>query len=131
VTTHRARRVADLVREVLADLVRREVRDPRVGMVTITAVRVSPDLKHARVFVSSLGDPEVREASVDALNHAAPFLRRSLGKTVRLKYVPALDFVADTALDTGLRVERILDEIRDERGSQAGDEPGPDHDDHG
>jgi len=126
-TTHRDRRVADLLREVLAELVRRDVRDPRVGMVTITAVRVSPDLKHARVFVSSLGKPEVREASVDALNHAAPFLRRSLGKTVRLKYVPALVFIADTALDTGLRVERILDEIRDEQGPHAGDEPGPDH----
>jgi len=126
-TTHRAQRVADLIREVLADLVRRDVRDPRVGIVTIAAVRVSPDLKNARVFVSSLGEPEAREASVEALNHAAPFLRRSLGKTVRLKYVPALLFVADTALDTGLRVERLLDEIRSERGSSEGDEPGPDH----
>lgn len=126
-TTHRAQRVADLIREVLADVVRREVRDPRVGIVTIAAVRVSSDLKNARVFVSSLGEPEAREASVEALNHAAPFLRRSLGKTVRLKYVPALHFVADTALDTGLRVERLLDEIRNERGPSGGDDSGPDH----
>jgi ribosome-binding factor A len=123
--------VADLVREVLADLVRREVRDPRVGVVTVTAVRVSPDLKHARVFVSSLGDPDAREASVAALNHAASFLRRSLGKAVRLKYVPDLVFVADTALDTGLRVERLLDEIRDERGPSEGDEPEPGHGENG
>ena len=130
-TTHRARRVADLIREVLADLVRRDLRDPRVGIVTITAVRVTPDLKHARVFVSSLGEPGAREASVDALNHASSFLRRSLGKTVRLKYVPDLVFVADAALDTGLRVERLLEELRDERGCSEGHEPGRDHDENG
>jgi ribosome-binding factor A len=129
-TSHRARRVQDLVREVLADLVLREIRDPRVGVVTVTAVRLSPDLKHARVFVSSLGDDESRKASVLALNHASSYLRRALGRTVRLKYVPELLFVEDTALETGRRVERLLDEIRDERGADSPDgaDPAPDED---
>jgi ribosome-binding factor A len=130
-TGHRARRVQDLVREVLADLVRREVRDPRVGMVTVTAVRLSPDLRHARVFISSLGDAAAREASVVALNHAASYLRRALGKAVRLKYVPDLLFAEDTALETGQRVERLLDEIHDERASSDADGPDPDRDEDG
>jgi ribosome-binding factor A len=115
--------VQDLVREVLADLVRREVRDPRVGVVTVTAVRLSPDLRHARVFISSLGEPETRDASVAALNHAASYLRRALGRAVRLKYVPDLQFFADTTLDTGERVDRLLDRIRDERAASGRDEP--------
>lgn len=123
-TTYRARKIADLIRHTLADVVRREIRDPRVGMVTVTEVRVSPDLKHARVFVSSLGAPGARTVAVEGLNHAAPFLRRALGRSVALRYVPELTFVEDTTLEQGERVERLLRDIHEaERDADA------DHDD--
>lgn len=113
--THRPERVAELLQQVLAELIRDEVRDPRIGFVTVTEVRVSPDLKHARVFVSCLGELSDREASVKALNRASAFLRRALGRETRLKYVPDLEFDEDRTLETSLRVERLLDEIdRDE-----------------
>ena len=123
-TSHRTRRVADLIRHALAELVSRELRDPRVGLITVTEVRISPDLKHARVYVSSLGTPGARAATVGALNHAAPFLRRVLGGAVRLKHIPELTFVEDPTLEQGERVERLLREIHDaEPGADA------DHDD--
>lgn len=95
-------------------------------MATVTEVRVSHDLRHARVFVSSLGEPGARAAAVEALNHAAPFLRRALGRAVTLKYLPELVFVEDSTLEHGERVERLLREIHD------GERPAPadgDHDD--
>ena len=119
-STHRRERVADLLQRILADAVRDKIRDPRVGFVTLTEVRVSPDLRHARVFVSELGEREQRAAAVEALNHAAPFLRGEVARHARLKYVPKLEFVEDLALETGMRVESILDEIiehpRDDHG---------------
>ena len=123
-TTHRSRRVADLIREVVSDVILHDLRDPRIGVVTVTEVRLPKDLKDARVFVSSLGDAEAREAAIDGLNHAAPFLRRALGRKAGLKFVPQLTFVADMTLDVGERFESLLQKIREERP----EEPDPDHD---
>ena len=116
-TTHRAERVADVVRDILARVVREQVRDPRVGFVTITEVRVSADLRHARVFVSSLNDEE-RDHAVDALNHAAGFLRRELAREARLRRVPELRFQPDAAMEQGRRVEDLVREIRKSRGEE-------------
>lgn len=110
--TRRPERVADLVREILAKLIREQVRDPRVGFVTVTGVKVSPDLKHARVYVSKLGDADERAAAVEALNHAAPFLRRNLGGLARLKYTPQLVFEEDTSIERGFRIESLIRDIR-------------------
>lgn len=109
--SHRGERVAEQLRGVLVDLIR-DVRDPRVGFVTLTGVEMSPDLKHARVFVSRLGSEAEREAAVDALNHAAPFLRRALADRARLRYTPGLRFVADATLERGSRVEAIIQKIQ-------------------
>jgi len=121
VTTHRPERVADVLRDVLALLLREEVRDPRVGFVTITEVKVSPDLRHARVYVSRLGDAGERAASIVALNHAVPYLRREVARRAGLRRTPDLAFVEDTVLASGFRVDHLLDEIRDQG---ATDEPG-------
>jgi ribosome-binding factor A len=112
---HRPERIADLVHHILADVVRDKVRDPRVGFVTLTEVRVTPDLRHARVFVSKLGKEEERAASVDALNHAAGYLRREVAHRAGLKRVPDLEFVQDRALETGMRVEGLLDDLQGDR----------------
>jgi ribosome-binding factor A len=120
-TGHRPERVADLVHRILADVVRERVRDPRVGFVTLTEVRVTPDLRRARVYVSKLGDGEQRADSVDALNHAAAFLRREVAHRAGLKRVPDLEFVEDRALETGMSVEGLLDELHGERDDGPGD----------
>jgi ribosome-binding factor A len=113
-TTHRPERIADVIRDILARLLLLEVRDPRIGFVTITGVSLSKDLKHARVFVSMLGEPPDRRAGIIALNHAAPFFRRTLAKEARLRYTPELLFVEDTATERGMRVEAAIREIQRE-----------------
>ena len=111
VSRHRPERVADLVRELLSRLIQDQVRDPRVGFVTLTDVRLSPDLKHARVFVSTLGESAGRAAAVEGLNHAAGFLRRELAHRAGLKRVPQLEFHEDPSVEQGSRVDRILDDL--------------------
>jgi ribosome-binding factor A len=109
-TQHRAERVAEQIRSVLAAAVR-EVRDPRVGFVTLTGVSLSPDLKQARVFVSRLGTEDERNAAVDALNQAVKHLRHEVAIKARLKYTPAIRFVSDATIERGSRVEAILQEL--------------------
>jgi ribosome-binding factor A len=111
-------RVNEVVHEVLADELER-LSDPRLELVTITGVDVSPDLRNATVWYAALGTHETSTA--DALRAATPHLRASLGRQVRLKYLPALRFREDPAIETGQRVEAIIREIhRDERGGERG-----------
>ena len=109
-TGHRAERVADRVRRELARLIHEELRDPRIGFVTLTDVDLSSDLRHARVFVTVMGD-ENRDATLEALNHAVPFLRRSLARKASLKFTPQLRFFRDGGEESGQRVDTILDGI--------------------
>jgi ribosome-binding factor A len=109
---HRHERVADRIREVLARLLREEVRDPRIGFVTLTDVRLSPDLRHARVFVSMLGGDAERR--IAALRRAAAFLRRSLAREAALRFTPELQFVFDDSVAGGFRIERLLDRTRED-----------------
>ena len=95
----------------LADLIQRELKDPRVGFVTVTEVRMSPDLKHARVYVSVFeGEEEKKQESITALQRAEGFLRHSLGRRLRLRYVPALRFVVDDTLDHSARIDELLED---------------------
>ena len=105
----RLRRVDEAVREVLSDAVTKELRDPRVGFITVTAVHTSSDLRHARVFVSVLGDAGVRERSLAGLRSAHGFLQRRVADELHIKHTPALDFVYDDTLDRGLRIEALLE----------------------
>ncbi|MBW3588336.1 MAG: 30S ribosome-binding factor RbfA [Actinobacteria bacterium] len=109
-TYPRGDRVEEQVRHVLSEAVA-ELKDPRVGFVTITAVKVTPDLRHAKVFVSALGSRDQRDASIEAVRHAAPHLRSVLGREVRLKYLPFLEIVEDTTADQGERIESLLREV--------------------
>ena len=107
----RRQRLGDQLQVELAELIQREVKDPRVGFVTVTEVRMSPDLKHARVYVSIFEDGEGgSEESLATLQRAEGFLRGRLGRRLRLRYVPALKFVIDDSLDRGARIEELLDE---------------------
>jgi ribosome-binding factor A len=105
--SHRRDRVAEALHRILARLVQAEMRDPRLGFLTVTDVRVSADLRHARVYVTFMNAEDPR-AALDALNRAAPYLRRELAREARLRYTPELRFVRDEAEERGWRVEDIL-----------------------
>jgi len=103
------------LREEIADLLARQVHDPGIGFLTITQVKVSPDLQVARVYYTTLGDEKARRESAKALGRATPFLRRQIGSRLRLKRVPSLEFFFDESIERGDRIERILHEISAER----------------
>jgi ribosome-binding factor A len=106
----RMRRVDEAVREVLSDVLTHEVKDPRVGFVTVTDVKTSPDLSHARVYVSVLGDAEAVSASLEGLRSAQGFLQGRIGGELRLKHTPTLTFFHDDTAERALRLERLMDE---------------------
>ena len=106
----RMRRVDEAVREVLSDVLTHEVKDPRVGFVTVTDVKTSPDLSHARVYVSVLGDAEAVSASLEGLRSAQGFLQGRIGGELRLKHTPTLSFFHDDTAERAQRLERLMDE---------------------
>lgn len=110
----RMRRVDEAVRAVLSDVITQELKDPRVGFVTVTAVKTSPDLRHARVYVSVLGDEEARSASLDGLASAHGFLQRRIAGELRLKHTPTLAFEYDDTTDRGIRLSQLLDDRGEE-----------------
>ena len=107
--TGRMRRVDEAVREVLSDAIARDLQDPRVGFVTVTGVDTSPDLRHARVYVSVLGDASAREASLEGLRSAHGFLQGAIASQLTLKRTPALTFHYDESVDRGMRISELLD----------------------
>ncbi len=107
----RMRRVDEAVRAVLSDAIARDLKDPRVGFVTVTGVKTSPDLRHARVYVSVLGDDNVRAASLDGLRSAHGFLQGVLASELSLKHTPTLSFEYDESVDRGMRITQLLDEV--------------------
>ena len=109
----RRQRLGDQLQVELAVLIQREVRDPGVGFVTVTEVRMSPDLRHARVYVSILGEDEQKEESLAALDRARGFLKAQIGKRLRLRYVPELRFTVDETLDHAERIESLLEGTTD------------------
>jgi len=109
-STGRMRRVDEAVREVLSDAVTKDLKDPRVGFVTVTDVRTSPDLRHARVYVSVLGTEDERTASLAGLASAQGYLQSRLNAELRLKHTPQLEFLYDDTLDRALRVDELLAE---------------------
>lgn len=113
--TRRTDRVNELLREEISDLLRREVKDPRVGgLVSVTAVEVAADLGRARVFVSVLGSDEERDETYRALDSAAPFLRRQLRHRLTLRRTPDLIFHRDDSLERGAHLLALLDEVAGE-----------------
>jgi ribosome-binding factor A len=104
------RRVDEAMRAVLSDAIAKDLKDPRVGFVTVTGVKTSPDLRHARVYVSVLGDEAERSASIDGLRSAHGFLQRRLADELTLKHTPSLTFEYDESVDRGMRISRLLDE---------------------
>lgn len=112
-TTDRMRRVNESLREVLSESMG-ALKDPRIGFVTITGVETSPDLRHAKVFVSVLGSERKREATLTGLNSSHGVLQAAIGKELRLKRTPQLTFEYDPTVERGVRLSALIDELNPE-----------------
>lgn len=109
--TARTDRIDQLLRQEIGEILSREVQDPRIGFVTVTDVETAPDLSNARVWVSVIGQPDERKATMRALERAMPFVRHELGSRVRLRRIPELHVRADDTAERGTRVLRLLAEL--------------------
>lgn len=119
----RSVRVNDLLRKEIAEIIMHKLKDPRVGFVTVTGVKVSDDLRHAKVYVSIFENVK-RDETLKILNSSAGFIRGELGARVRMKFIPQLFFAFDESIEYGAKIDRILDEIKSQTDScgQDGDE---------
>ena len=107
----RSRRIAEQIQRELADVIRFELKDPRVAqMVTLTGVEVSPDQSHAKVFFTLLGDEAAKDSTVEGLKRAGGFLRTQLAKRLDLRTVPQLNFKYDASVERGAHLSRLIDE---------------------
>lgn len=106
----RTRRLGEQIQRELAELIQRDLKDPRIGIVTVSAVDVSRDLAHARVYITELGEVEHREETLQILNRAAGFLRRELGRRLNVRSVPDLKFLYDTSIERGAHLEALIAE---------------------
>ncbi len=112
--SYRPERVAHELKVEIGDIIARRLHDPRVGFATITDARVSPDLRHARIYVSVFGTPQQQQETIAALNHAAGFIRRALGSRLRLRRSPELTFTFDQSVEYGDRMARLIEEVNKE-----------------
>ena len=108
----RADRVADLIKQEISDILRREAGDPRIAHITITDVRLTDDLRSARVYVVELGKDRLSPEVEKGLSKAKGFLKRELGKRLKLRYIPELAFFYDPSFEYGSRIEKLLKEVR-------------------
>jgi ribosome-binding factor A len=109
--TQRTDRIDELLRQEMIEILQREVDDPRIGFATITDVETAPDLRHARVQVSVIGQADERRTTLAALGHAMPFVRHELGKRLRLKRIPEFHLELDDSVERGTRILHLLDEL--------------------
>jgi ribosome-binding factor A len=121
--SRRAVRVGDLLQREISHILERELKDPRVGFLTITRVELSDDLKWARVFYSVYGNDKERQMSQEGLQSATGFIKRLLGERTRLKYLPDIVFLFDDSLAKGREIQSILDDLKDEEGPKSPEEP--------
>lgn len=111
--SQRIEKVQELIKEEISEIIRREVKHPGIGFVTVTSVEASPDLRHAKVFVSILGDDAERQRGLKALQAASGFIRSALGRRIRLRFLPEIAFKLDTSIDHGIKIQQLLKEINE------------------
>lgn len=114
----RQEKVNELLRAEISDIIRRELNDPRVGFITVTGAEVSPDLKHAKVFVSVLGDETQKAQTMKALKSATKFIRAEVARRVSMKSTPELLFMPDKSMETGIRMFELLEKIKKDDGGE-------------
>lgn len=117
----RSNRVAESIHKEVSSLLLKGLKDPRIGFVTITAVDVTPDLHLARIYYSVMGDEEARKNTQKGLNSSVPYIRRELGRRLRMRYTPDILFQYDSSLEYGNRIESLIREIHTETTDDQGD----------
>ena len=118
----RMRRVDEAVRQVVADALAHELKDPRIGFVTVTDVNTSPDLRHARVFVTVLGEAQQRDDTLAGLRSAHGHLQHRIAHELHLKHTPTLEFIYDDTTDRAMRVGELIEHGRSENADHARDD---------
>ena len=113
----RAARVAELVRQEIASLLNQGVKDPRIGFISVMHVKMSSDLRYANVYVSLMGDEKEKKSSLIGLRQATGFMRRELGKNLRLRYTPELRFFEDTTLDDAFHIDEVIKQLHEDEPS--------------
>ncbi len=120
---HRSNRLAETLKEEISVLIRDDLKDPRIGFVTVTSVEVADDLSHAKVYVSVLGDEQAGKESLEALKRASGHVRSEIGKRVSLRHVPSIVFKYDTSIEHGAHIAQLLRGVKTE-------EPGNEEESH-
>jgi ribosome-binding factor A len=108
VASYRMRRVNEAIKEIIGTAISQDLKDPRIGFVTLTGVDTAPDLSHAKVFVSVYGKKAEKDATLEGLRHARPYLQRLIADELKTKRTPTLEFVYDASVDQGMRIQAIL-----------------------
>jgi ribosome-binding factor A len=116
--TTRQKKVGELLRSEISDIIQREIRDPRLGFVTVTEVDVTPDMRIARVFVSVMGEHDVQEAAIAALNKARGFVRLEIGKRITMRITPEIEFRLDHSIEHGARIFELLQQIKQDESEE-------------
>lgn len=110
--SHRPERLAEAIKKEISDILLNDIKDPRVGFITITRVNVTSDLRHAKVYASVLGDEAKQKATEQALKSATGYIRSELGKRIRLKYTPEIIFELDTSLEEAVKLIKLIDNVQ-------------------
>lgn len=111
--TQRTDRLAEIIKEEISQIIQSELKDPRLGFITITGAKVTPDVRHAIIFFSVLGDEEKIKSTIEGLQSSKGFIRNELGTRIRLKYLPELDFKLDRSIEEGIRITEIITRIHE------------------
>ncbi|MEW6009236.1 MAG: 30S ribosome-binding factor RbfA [Candidatus Omnitrophota bacterium] len=111
----RAERVGQEIKRLISEIIRDEIRDPRIGFITITDVELSKDLRDANVYFSVLGSKEQEKKSIEGINQASAFIRKLIGERIKLRFNPQLKFKLDRSIAYGMKIEKMLKEIKDEK----------------
>jgi ribosome-binding factor A len=114
----RIARLRELFKEEISVILQREMKDPRIGFASITDVELSPDLRHAKVFVSILGNAEAKASTMAGLENARGFIRKELGRRIRLRHIPEVLFRLDESIERGARVQRLLRQVAEAEGAE-------------
>jgi ribosome-binding factor A len=124
-STRRRKQVADLIRDEVSEILATEMKDPRLGMVSITRVEMSPDLRYATLFTSVYGDDEEQQDTLQALSGASGYIRRLLAPRLRIRHIPSIRFRLDHSMEHAEQITRTLNEIQPSAESEEPTDPGP------
>lgn len=118
--SYRLLRVEETLKEEISEIIQKELKDPRIGLITVTSVEVSKDLKHAIIFLSALGGEEEKERCLKGLASAKGYLKQEIGKRLRLKFLPDLEFKIDPSVERGVRISKLINTLHQNQGKKDG-----------